>query len=267
MGVAVFCLLGVSKSNPIISVTGPDKPMELGKEVQYYDWESEDARYLGGVKIISWNELNRAIENSSKPRHEFYMDWLDTQTLLRNNLFWFTRLGINKQWFPSYWELDFESGSARNLNFLRSYHLRKILTDSNLESTREDFFNRAVAFINSPEAENAWYTHKASLLHTYANWKDDEYLADDYRRIENATYKASMRSALDILIKNIDIADYEMKVMPVNDGWWMPVRVINNIIEFIDDTSPMRVQFACYRLGRPASRVVREYARRMKELI
>lgn len=261
--VSVIFLVGLTGSTLSISGYAPNEPLNLKEQLSYFDWRSYDARDLGPVKTFTWAELMKLVEAKSRPTEQFHIYWEDARDLLENNLFWFTRMGINKKWFPGYFELDMETKSQRDMYYIGSYHIRMLLTDSTLESTRNEFFTNAVNYLNSPEAENAWYTHKSWLLEQYRDMKDDPYFAPEYLRITNATYKASLRTALDTMIKNIETAEFNHKVLPSGYGWWEVVQITDNVIEFIQDESPMRIKFACWRLGRDASMKLRDYARLM----
>lgn len=263
MCISMIFLLGLTSSSLSIGSSAPTQALNLGDQISYFDWRSFDARNLGQVKTLTWAELIKLLDANSRPKEQFRIYWDDARDLLENNLFWFTRMGINKKWFPGYFELDLETRSQRDMYFIGSYHLRKLLTDSSLESTRTEFFNNAVAFLNSPDAENAWYTRKSALLEDYREVQDNPFLAPDYLRIKNSTYKASLRTALDVMIKNIESADYNLKVMPTGYGWWSVVQITDNVVEMLEDDSPMKIKFACWRLGRDASMKLRDYARLM----
>ncbi|MDZ4183098.1 MAG: hypothetical protein U1B83_09490 [Candidatus Cloacimonadaceae bacterium] len=265
MLICVFCFLGLSiKDAPQrLSVSVPEFPLDFGDRISYYEWDTYDARQLGEVRILDWEQvIGQADKNVTDPK-EFFIDENEFSLILQNNVFLFSRLGICTRWHPSLWDLNTSLGYKRWGEMPNSYTLRKLLTDPKQENVRRQFVQTAIRVLNHPDTKRNWEKQRNAFLseHDYilldSNNQYDKQA--DYTRMQNAGYESSMIAAMSALTRLIDSTDHDMKVVPAYNGWWLAVRVINNIFDLVDDDSPLKIRFACFRMGKEASLKLKEY--------
>ena len=266
LGVCLFCLMGVSKSKPVrLSVKVPlGDVFKLPEDIEYWDWRSDDINEIGYVEIIEWNEVIKKIDKSGDPRSEYFITLDEFETLLRNNIFLLTRIGLYDDFLPELWDLDYSIGYGRELLHPNAYTMAKILTDSRQESKREAFVKAAINILKDPKTKVAWEKQRDEFCHRMDRiWgvNEGEWGWSDYQRAKNVDYESALFMTITEMLRYMKTTDFDAKVIP--DGWgWRIVRVINTYFEHVYDESPFRMQSACFRMGPTATKKLIGYVER-----
>ena len=266
LGLCLFCLMGVTKSKQIkLSVNVPlGEVFKLPEGTICGDWYSNDIEDLGYAEIVDWDEVMRMVENSGGAKAEYFITLDEFETLLRNNIFLFTRIGIYEDFEPDYWYLNCKIGYGRELQYPNAYTMAKILTDSRQESTREAFVKAAIQILKDPKTKAAWEQQRSEFCQRMVRtWEveEGEWGWTDYQRAKNVDYQSALFMGMNEMLRYMKTTDFEAKVLP--DGYhWKIVRVINTYFEHVYDSSPFRLQSACFRMGPDATQKLIGYMER-----
>ena len=266
LGLCLLCLMGVSTSRQAkLSVNVPlGDVFKLPESIFCWDWYSNDIDDLGYVEIIEWDEVLEMIEKSGNAKAEYFITLDEFETLLRNNIFLLTRIGICEDFEPDFWHLNCSIGYGRELQHPNAYTMAKILTDSRQESTREAFVNAAIQILKDPKTEAAWKQQREAFCQMMVgSWEvaEGEWGWTDYQRAKNVDYRSALFMAINEMLRYMKTTDFDAKVIPDGSNWRI-VRVINTYFEHVYDSSPFRLQSACFRMGPEATQKLIGYVER-----
>lgn len=265
LGMSLFCLMGLTNSyQPNLSVTIPVGVFEPPAGIAKWDWVTNNTEMLGDVRIRNWSEMAEMAGRSAgeKVNYVIYLD--EFETLLRNNIFLFTRIGIYDDNVPSFRHMNFKAGHNRYLYQPDAFTLAKILTDSNQDATREAFVSAAIRAIKDPKTKQAWEKQRQEFCRNMPGSSRGDMRGwgwSDYNRAQSIDYETSISLAFNEVLRLMRATDFSLKVVPTRYHWII-VRVINNFFEAVDDRSPFMLQSACYRMGPEATQKLIGYVER-----
>ncbi len=266
---SIFCLMGLTNSQQTrLSVMVSDNPFYLmARDLPSWDWGTNDVSNLGKVPILEWATVLKTVDNSSGKDKEYFITQEEFETIVRNNVFLFSRLGLCTNTYLSIWDLNTSMGYKRWLEIPHSYIVAKLLTDSKQDAIREEFMNAAMRILKEPKTKTLWAQQRDSFCQTMIDeWQitpeDEAWI--DYQRMLNTDYDSSMQLAFNNLIRVMNGTDFSLKVIP-SYGALHLVRVINQFFEYVRDDSPMQIHSACYRMGPDATRKMIGYIERARD--
>lgn len=268
LGLSIFCLMGISNSQQAkLSMKVPYEAFKLPSGIPSWDWETDDTKNLGSVRIRNWDEVMRMAEENTDAKHEYQIDIKEFETILLNNIFLFTRVGLTQDFSPSVWDIDFSTGYRRYLYQPDAFTLAKILTDSKQDAAREAFVNAAIRIVKDPKTKASWEAQRQRFTQEMIDiWEVEpgHWAWQDYQRMKNIDYDSSITMAFNEILKQMKNVDFALKVIP--DGWnWRIVRVINTYFETVLDDSPFKLQSACFRMGPEATEKLMSYIERGRD--
>jgi hypothetical protein len=265
LGLCVFCLMGVSKSGPArLSVKVPLEVFKIPEGTFCWDWESNEIDDLGYVEIIEWDKVIEMMDKSTDPRYDYWITLEEFETLLRNNIFLFTRIGLHRDFMPDIWDLDCSVGYGRELQHPNAYTLAKILTDSRQEAAREAFVKAGMRSLKDPKTKAAWEAQRQAFCDRLVRvWEveEGEWGWTDYQCAKNVDYETALAITISDMLTIMKNTDFTAKVLP-DEYSWRIVRVINTYFETFYDHSPFRLQAACFRMGPEATQKLIGYVER-----
>jgi hypothetical protein len=266
LGLCLFCLMGISKSRQVIlSVKVPLQVFKIPDDIPNWNWD-EDPQ-IDGMSIVEWDKVMKSVDESPEERHEYYISLNEFETLLRNNIFLLTRIGIYNDDKPTFWDVDYSVAHSRTLHHPNAYALSKMLTDSKQNSKREAFVKAAIRILKDPKTKTAWNQQREEYCDDMIRiWRVEagQWGWFDYQRALNIDYDSAISMAINETLKSMKCVDFSAKVIP--DGYqWRIARVINTYYEFFTDPSPFGIQSACFRMGPEATDKLIGYIERSLE--
>lgn len=267
--ICVLCLLGFTSSDYVVlSAYAPTRPYRVPDNVPGWDYESHDINDLGNVRLWNWSSVQNMANERLDKNNLYYIEWNEMVHLIRNNIFWFTRLGICTSWYPGYSEFNRSMGYRRYLDLPNAFILEKLLTEPDQEQLRSEFILRGLELLNDPQTKTRWDEQRIQFLNDNAgriNQTGYQTWRLDYNRIANATYSSSLTAAISKIIEIMQDTDFSRRVLPTTGGAWYMVDVVNNIFDTIGDDSPMGINSICFRMGPAATAKMIGYLTEIKQ--
>ncbi len=264
LGLCLFCLMGLSKSRQVIlSVKVPTAIYKLPHEIPDWNWDAKDIRYLGEMSVVEWDRVMKSIDSSQDERQTYYISLEEFETLLRNNIFLLTRIGLYHDFKPCFWDVNNSIGHSRTLRRPNAYAMGKMLTDRKQNSKREAFVKAAIRILKDSRTKQAWEAQRQEFCDEMTRiWRvqDGGRGWTDYQRALYVDYETAITMALNDLLKYMKSTDFTNKVIP--ESRWRIVRVFNTYVEYFTDTTPFGIQSACFRMGPEATQKLIGYVQR-----
>ena len=259
----LFSLMGSSKSRDVkLSASVPLGVYKVPDDIPNCSCGEDDD--TDGMCAMEWDEVMRSIDETTTERNEYYISLSEFETLLRNDIFLLTRIGIYDDYKPSFWDVDYSIGHSRTLKHPNAYALAKILTDSKQHSKREAFVKAAIRILKDPKTKTAWNQQREEFCIFMTRGyrvSAGEWGWFDYQRALNIDYDSAISMSITELLNYMKCVDFSAKVMPEGNQWKI-ARVINTYYEFLTDNSPFGIQSACYRMGPDATQKLISYLER-----
>ncbi len=235
-------------------------PMPLSRyyvsdSTPHWNWSSFKLADLGEVKIVDWSSVVQSVQTDASETGGYSLQLDQFDTLVRNNVWHFTRLGTCETWLPSMWDVNTALPGQDWDPLPNSWMLRSILLDDTQKQARAAFIARTVQLLKDPAIISLWEKQRQQMWTDWEVTTAEDVYTDyraDYQAMLSTAYEPAMRAALDALIAFMESTDYSLKVIPAY-GMWETVQVVGEVFQVLTDESPFKIRSICFRMGKEAT--------------
>jgi len=260
-------LFGFSQSQQgVLSSNALRSPYWVGEDIPNWDWDSDKLADLGDVAIRDWDSILKEVNAGPGEDEEYRINLRSFESLVRDNIFTFSRLGTCQIWNPSMWDVIVNIDDPNWSGFPTSNVLRSILMDDAQQKTRDAFLAKTVEIFRDPATKKLWDKQRQDFWESMEIASEEDIYPDyrdDFRRMQNTGYEVAMQAALDNLIKHMETTDYTLKVLPAS-GVWQLIRISGEVFQAVWDESPLKINSACYRMGKAATGKLVTYVKELR---
>lgn len=266
LALAAFSLLGLDQSSQATLKTYvPYDALWVGENVASFDWNDDnlditDAKKLGKTKLWQWSDVLKQVDFTRKKENStFEVNSADFETIVRNNVFTFTKVSVDGAWRSEVWDFSLKTSDESWQDLPSPMVLYRILSDTTNKNSRQVFVDIIKKVLKDPATKAAWEKKLAEFDESKL-WRD---YVDDLHYMRSLSYEQAVQKALDKIIAEMQSTDFSLKVMP-EGKYWSLVRVVNDVIEFVYDDSLLRIHSTCYKIGQQNTQILLGYIQEIK---